>query len=144
MNQIIYAIKVADLSYSELRILRVKIGRTTNPNATLRQYRRTSQEAEILNLWESNPQKSLSECEKGIHKIAEKYAYERKGEVFIFLQEGYEKFAENVNLLFKNISLDKLTKEKQKTKSVSKNYSLYTGTTPTSVQFLGKSYKVNS
>jgi len=143
MNQIIYAIKVADLSYSGLKILNVKIGRTTNLSATLRQYRRTSQEAEILDLWESNPQKTLSECEEGIHKIAEKYAYERKGEVFTFLQESYKKFSENINLLFKNISPDKLTKEKQRMGRVPKDY-IYTGTAPSLIKFLGKSYKVNS
>jgi len=60
MNNIIYAIEITNLSYSGLKILNVKIGKTTNLKATLRQYRRTSPEAQILNLWESNFHKSLS------------------------------------------------------------------------------------
>ena len=112
MNNIIYAIEITNLSYSGLKILNVKIGKTTNLKATLRQYRRTSPEAQILNLWESNFHKSLSECEKGVHKIAEKYAYERKGETFIFLQESYTDFEENVNLLLKNIPQEKVLSRK--------------------------------
>lgn len=112
MNNIIYAIEITNLSYSGLRILNVKIGKTTNLKATLRQYRRTSPEAQILNLWESNFHKSLSECEKGVHKIAEIYAYERKGETFIFLQESYKDFAENVDLLLKNIQKEKVLSKK--------------------------------
>jgi len=69
MNNIIYAIEITNLSYSGLKILNVKIGKTTNLKATLRQYRRTSPEAQILNLWESNFHKSLSECEKGCIKL---------------------------------------------------------------------------
>lgn len=103
-NEIIYAIKIANLSYSGLKILDVKIGKTTNINSTLAQYKRGNRNAEILNLWELNQSKTLSECEKGIHEIAEKYAYEREGEKFIFLQESYKRFAENVGLLLKNIS----------------------------------------
>ncbi len=122
-NNIIYVIEITNLSYSGLKILNVKIGKTTNLKATLRQYRRTSPEAQILNLWESNFHKSLSECEKGVHKIAEKYAYERKGETFIFLQESYTDFEENVNLLLKNIPKEKvLSREVQKEYGESTKY----------------------
>lgn len=108
MNEIIYAIKVADLSYSGLKILDVKIGKTTNINSTLTQYRRSHRSVEILNLWGLNPSMTLLDCEQGVHKIAEKYAYEQEGEKFIFLQESYKKFSENVSLLLRNVSKDKL------------------------------------
>ncbi|MFZ5365740.1 MAG: winged helix-turn-helix domain-containing protein [Patescibacteria group bacterium] len=108
MAEMIYAIKVADLSYSGLKISDVKIGKTTNIRATLVQYRRSHRSAEILDLWELNPLMILSDCEEGVHKIAEKYAYEREGEKFIFLQESYKEFSENVSLLLRNIPIDKL------------------------------------
>lgn len=143
MNQIIYAIKIAELSYSGLKILNIKIGRTTNPKATLQQYKRTSHEAQILDLWESNPDKSLAECENGIHKIAEKYAYERKGETFIFLQGSYKEFSENVNLILKNVSPE-VEKIKKKFARKTSKIPDYTGKEPELIKFQNKSYKVNT
>lgn len=138
MKEIIYAIKVTELSYSGLKILSVKLGKTTNIKVTLRQYKRSNPEAEILDLWEPNPYKSPSECENGIHKIAEQYAYERKGETFTFLQENYKKFSENVNLLLKNVLVSEIVKRKRRiTES-------YTGTIPESIKFQNKYFEVNS
>jgi len=58
-----------------------------------------------------------------VHKIAEKYAYERKGETFIFLQESYTDFEENVNLLLKNIPKEKaLSRKGQKEYRASAKY----------------------
>lgn len=119
MAEIIYAVKVADLSYSGLKILDVKIGKTTSISSTLTQYRRSHRSIETLNLWESNQSITLSDCERGVHQIAEKYAYEKDGEKFIFLQESYKKFSENVSLLLRNTSLEKL-REKDKIASKEK------------------------
>lgn len=119
MAETIYAVKVADLSYSGLKILDVKIGKTTNISSTLTQYRRSHRGVEILDLWESNQSITLSDCERGVHQIAEKYAYEKDGEKFIFLQESYKKFSENVSLLLRNTSLEKLM-EKDKIASKGK------------------------
>lgn len=116
MKEIIYAIQVAALDYSGLKVVDVKIGETTNINATLAQYRRSSRSIKILNLWKPNEELSLSDCEKGVHQLAEKYAYEKDGEKFIFLQESYNDFAENVNLLLKTTTKGEL-RESQKSES---------------------------
>lgn len=144
MDEIIYAIKVADLSYSGLKVLDVKIGQTTNIKNTLTQYRRSHRSVEILNLWESNRSKTLSDCEKGIHKIAEKYSYEREAEKFIFLQESYEEFSRNVNLLLRRITEQEL--EREETTFGSSKYDTidYTGTRPKLIKFKNKEYEVNS
>jgi hypothetical protein len=142
MNKIIYAVKVIDLSYSGLQIIDVKIGQTSDINSTLRQYRRSNPNAEILDLWETNHSlKNSYECERGIHILAERYAYERKKETFIFLQESYQKFAENVNLLLKNVT-DKINR---KTNTQRKEFKIdYTGKKPELIRFRGKEYKVNT
>lgn len=118
-KEIIYAIKIAELNYSGLRIIDVKIGKTTNINSTLAQYKRSSRSTEILNLWESNKVLSLSNCEQGVHKAAEKYAYERDSEKFIFLQESYESFSENISLLLKKTT-EKELEEYKRTKTETK------------------------
>ncbi len=43
-------------------------------------------------------------CERGLHNLAEKYAYQRNREVFTFLQESYNEFSENASLLIKKTS----------------------------------------
>jgi TRAP-type mannitol/chloroaromatic compound transport system substrate-binding protein len=103
MNKIIYAIKVNELRSSVLKIISVKIGQTKNIKPTVAQYRRSNTEVDVLDLWECNPSMGCLDCEKGIHQIAEKYAYNRKGEKFVFLQESYKDFSDNVNLLLKNL-----------------------------------------
>ena len=97
MTNIIYAIRVGYVSYSELKIIDVKIGRTTNINSTLTQYRRSSRGIKILDLWESNESLTLSECKKGIHQLAEKYAYESEGEKFQFSARPRKTMAEGLN-----------------------------------------------
>jgi negative regulator of replication initiation len=143
MSDIIYAIKVADLSYSGLKIIDVKIGKTTNINSTLAQYRRSSRGIEILDLWESNELLSLSECEKGIHQLAEKYAYESEGEKFIFLQESYSEFSENVSLLLNKTTKDKLeeVKTQRKTKRKIKEY---IGRKPKFIKFQKNTFEVKT
>lgn len=59
MDQIIYAIQIAELSYRGLKISDIKIGKTTNLKATLQQYKRTSPQLKILDLWELNPLYSI-------------------------------------------------------------------------------------
>lgn len=141
MSKIIYAIKVADVSYSGLKILDVKIGQTTNINSTIAQYKRSHREVEVLDLWELNPSKTLSDCEKGIHRIAERYAYERKGEKFIFLQESYKEFSENVNFLLNNVPKSKIGR---KTEVDAEEDDSYTGKKPKLIIFKGKKYKVDT
>jgi negative regulator of replication initiation len=143
MSDIIYAIKVADLSYSGLKIIDVKIGKTTNINSTLAQYKRSSRGIEILDLWESNESLSLSECEKGIQQIAEKYAYEREGEKFIFLQESYQDFSENISLLLNKTTRDKLESIKIQ-KMTKRKIKKYTGRKPQFVKFQSNTFEVKT
>lgn len=142
MNKIIYAIKVGGLSYSGLQVLNIKIGQTTNIESTLRQYKRSNPEVEILDLWEINPLKNFRECEQGIHKIAEKYAYKRERENFIFLQKTYQEFVENANLLLKNIT-DKIFRQSKFKRKECKRIGS-TGRKPKLIRFRGKEYKVNT
>jgi hypothetical protein len=72
-------------------------------------------EAVLLNLWSANPELDPTTCEKGVHKIAQKYAYKRESEKFIFLQDSYNGFEENVNLLLKQSTNDSPKKVKSKT-----------------------------
>ena len=109
MKEIIYAIQVHILISSGLRVLDVKIGKTSNINSILAQYKRSARNIEILNLWESNKDLRLSDCEQGIHKLAEQYAYERDSEKFIFLQKSYDDFAKNVSFLLKQTTKKELS-----------------------------------
>ena len=105
MTELVYAIMINKLDYSGLKVLDVKIGKTTNIDSTINQYKRSSRIVEVLNLWEPNKNLSLSDCERGVHKLAEKYAHERKSEKFIFLQDTYEDFSKNVSSLLKKVSM---------------------------------------
>ncbi|MDD5749098.1 MAG: hypothetical protein PHP64_08700 [Actinomycetota bacterium] len=141
MDKIIYSTRIGRLSYGGLQVLDIKIGQTMNIESTLSQYRRSNRDAEILDLWELNSSKSSSECEQGVHKIAEKYAYERKEEKFIFLQESYQDFAENVNLLLKNITNNITDKAKRKR---IKRKGDYQGKKPELIRFRGSEFQVNT
>ena len=98
MSDVIYAIKMYDVTYPGIQIMDVKIGKTTDIKRTKRQYRRGNREIEVLDLWQPNPHKNLSTGEKGVHDIAEKYAYERESEKFVFLQGKYQQFSETVQM----------------------------------------------
>lgn len=102
MSQYLYAIRVERLTYGGLQILQVKIGRTNDVKRTLRGYKRSHPDAEILNLWHPNPNLDVATCEKGIHELAGKYAYQREREIFTFLQESYNKFSKNASLLLED------------------------------------------
>ena len=143
MGKMIYAIKISDLVTIGLKVINVKIGQTNDIDSTLRQYQRGNPDAELLDLWESNNSlKSPYDCEKGIHLLAEKYAYERKKETFIFLQDAYQNFAENVNLLLRSITAEQAKRKSGEIKGGQKTD--YKGTKPSLIMFCGKEYKVNS
>lgn len=103
MKESIYAIRVDDSRVSGLKILSVKIGRSKDPDKRLKVLQTGIPDAEMLDKWEVNSSISLLQCEKGVHKIAEKYAYRRDRERFIFSQKNYADFAENMDLLLKNL-----------------------------------------
>lgn len=145
MNKIIYAIKISELVTSGLRVINVKIGQTSDINSRLRQIGVGNPGAEILDLWEVNASINPTDCEKGIQILAEKYAYKREKETFIFLQDAYNDFRENVNLLLKNITntIEKKHKEKKIEKRRSQRDD-YTGKKPELMKFCGKEYKVST
>jgi len=142
MQNLIYAIKVGSASYGDLTILEVKIGRTSNIKSTKSQYQRSHILVEILNLWETNEKLSASECETGVHLIAGKYSYERDSEKFIFLQDSYTEFAENVSKLLNNTSEERLEKKPRKEKKAIKKG--YTSRKPKFVKFKNKTYRVKT
>ncbi len=136
---IIYAIEVERVSSTDLSQLKVKIGRSKNVDITLQQYKRSNPNAEVLDCWASNSALSLPTCEKGVHLVAEKYANKRERETFIFLDDDYKNFSENINLLLKNNG--KNTKNVETTEY---KRSGYTGKTPKQFIFLNKVYEVNT
>jgi len=113
MTNVIYAVKTHDLSYADLTIKEVKIGRTSNINSTMSQYNRSHRNPEILDIWKPNEDLTVSTCEKGVLDLAEEYAHERDGETFRFLQDGYEKFADNISLLLESTSMKDLKEDKK-------------------------------
>ena len=72
MKEVVYAIRISHLEYSGLKIMDIKIGKSTNIDNTLRQYRRGSRDVELLDMWTPNPEKTLSTAERGVHKAAQR------------------------------------------------------------------------
>jgi hypothetical protein len=145
MTGLIYSIKVNELVYSRLQVLDVKIGKTTNINSILSQYKRSHMVMEILDLWKPNEALQLSDCERAVHKLAERYAYERDSEKFIFLQNAYKTFSEHVSLF-----LEKTTSENEvsgvssykKSKQQTGKLVDYTGKIPKAIVFKNQAYQV--
>lgn len=138
----VYAIRVNYLTYGGLKIHDVKIGKTTNIKSTLAQYKRSNRDVKILDLWKSNDALSLSECERGAHQLAEKYASERESEKFVFLQESYEDFSKNLSQLLGRTTEGKAEEKGKKIRK--KKISEYIGKKPKSMIFQGKHYKVKT
>lgn len=148
MTGLIYSIKVNELVYSRLHVLEVKIGKTTNINSILAQYRRSHMLMEILDLWKPNESLQLSECEKGVHQLAEKYAHERDSEKFIFLQNTYKTFSEHVSLFLEKTSDDETSdtisnKKREKYKHETGKRINFTGKIPKTIEFKNQIYQIH-
>ena len=89
MKEVVYAIRISHLEYSGLKIMDIKIGKSTNIDTTLSQYSRGNRDIELLDMWRPNPDKTLSTAERGVHDVAERYAYSKQSEKFVFLQGAY-------------------------------------------------------
>lgn len=113
MSNVIYAIKTYELSAQDLTIKEIKLGRTTNIKSTMAQYNRSHREPEILDMWRPNEDLTLSKCEKGVLDLAERYAHERNGETFRFLQDGYHKFSDTLSSLLVPVSIEDLKGSKE-------------------------------
>jgi len=103
---------------------------------------------EILDLWKPNASLQLSDCERAVHKLAERYAYERDSEKFIFLQNAYKTFSEHVSLFLEKTTFDTETagitsdkKTEKHQKQILKGID-YTGKIPKVVVFKNQTYQV--
>ncbi|ELZ56781.1 MULTISPECIES: hypothetical protein [Halorubrum] len=142
MSDVVYAIRISHLEYSGLKIMDIKIGKSTDIDNTLRQYSRGNRDIELLDMWTPNPDKTLSTAERGVHAVAERYAYDKQSEKFVFLQGAYQEFAETVNMLLRNVSREDLAAASTSSESDAVND--YTGTTPSVVKILGETHDVGS
>ena len=141
MNDVVYAIEIHRLESSGLSIMDVKIGiTTTNIDDILRQYSRSSRDVELLDMWKPNPQKNLHTVERGVHDIAEKYAYDRESEKFLFLQGNYENFKSSISKILQHTTKQELSKDSESiAKEVRRDF---TGTTPGAIKILGETHSV--
>ena len=142
MTDIVYAIRISNMEYSGLKIMDVKIGKSTNIENTLSQYSRGNRNIELLDMWRPNPEKNLSTTERGVHEIAENYSYDRQSEKFVFLQSGYQEFADTVNKILRNTSKQELGETDEAPTQTREDD--YTGTTPAIIKILGDTYDVNN
>ncbi len=130
-TKLIYAIQIEEYSGAGLQVISVKIGQTSDIDNTLRQYQRANPRAKILDTWGFDP--SIGENpEEGVHKLAERYAYKRVRETFVFLQDSYKEFRDHVNLFFPHIE-QRILAEK-----------LITSSKPISMRLFDKEYEVNT
>lgn len=142
MTDIVYAIRISNMEYSGLKIMDVKIGKSTNIDNTLSQYSRGNRNIELLDMWRPNPEKNLSTTENGVHEIAENYSYDRQSEKFVFLQSGYQEFADTVNKVLRNTTKEELGETDETPSQSSKDD--YTGTTPAVIKILGDTHDVTN
>ncbi|TKX80695.1 hypothetical protein [Halorubrum sp. SD626R] len=142
MSDVVYAIRISHLEYSGLKIMDIKIGKSTDIGNTLKQYNRSSRDTELLDMWTPNPDKTLSTAERGVHAVAERYAYDKQSEKFVFLQGAYQEFAETVNMLLRNVTREDLDGGTEP--GGSDDVDDYTGTTPSVIKILGETYDVDS
>jgi hypothetical protein len=142
MHAVVYAIRISHLEYSGLKVMDIKIGKSTNIDNTLRQYSRGNRDIELLDMWTPNPDKNLSTAERGVHEIAERYAYDKQSEKFVFLQGAYQDFAETVNKLLRNASREDLAEDP--TPNESTDVDDYTGMTPSVIKILDETHDVDN
>jgi hypothetical protein len=143
MTEVVYAIELDTLDTTGLTMVKVKIGKTSNLESRLNNYQTGMlSEPEVLRVWYPNPDIGLSSVENGILDIAEQYSYNRNGEAFVFLQDGYQQFSENVDKL-----LEATTREEVRDASSGKSEPPtddYTGEVPAVVRLDGETYEVSS
>jgi hypothetical protein len=107
----------------------VKIGRSTDIDSRLSQYQTGNMNVELFDMWKPNPEKTLSTTERGVQAVAEKYAYDSQSEKYVFLQDGYQQFAEIINKLLKNVTREDLD-ETDESVTEEAGTEDYTGKTP--------------
>ena len=143
MTEVIYSIELDTLDTTGLTMVKVKIGKTSNLESRLNNYQTGMLgEPEVLDVWYPNPNVGLSSVENGILDIAQQYSYNRNGEAFVFLQNGYQEFSETVDKL-----LEATTREEIRDASPDERETTtddYTGEVPAFVRLDGETYEVSS
>lgn len=143
MTEVVYAIRMNNLEYSGLKIMDVKIGKTTDIDNRLSTFETGAWDVQLLDMWVPNPQKTLSTTEQGVQAVAENYAYDNESEKYVFLQDSYQNFAETVNKLLKNVTREDIKRDEEPTPEEPETVD-YTGKTPAVIKILGETYDVDS
>lgn len=97
----IYAVEMNKSYSGDTHLYNIKIGHTTNVRRTLSSYQRGNPGCKIVGLWYANPEVKATDCEKGIHKIANECGYKQKRETFVFIDDEFSEFLKFVDLLLK-------------------------------------------
>jgi hypothetical protein len=143
MTEVIYSIELDTLDTTGLTMVKVKMGKTSNLESRLNNYQTGMLgEPKVLDVWYPNPDVGLSSVENGVLDIAQQYSYNRNGEAFVFLQNGYQEFSETIDKL-----LEATTREKIRDASPDERETTtddYTGEVPAVVRLHGKTYEVSS
>lgn len=147
-DEVVYAVQIHKLTSPGLKVLDVKIGKTTNIKATLAQYRRSSKGVKLLNLWKPNKELTLSNCERGVQVMADEYAHDSEGEKFTFLQNRYNDLSEIVSKLLKPTTRARKSMKKKETKIEEKKKKSeikdYTGKKPKSIRLRDNDFEVKT
>lgn len=137
---VIYAIELNTVDADGLRIVKVKIGKTTDLESRLANFQTGMfGEPEVLNVWRPNPDVSLSSAETGVLELAEKNAYDRGGEAFVFLQDGYQQFSETADKLLKTTTLREINGDGPEPPGED-----HTGEVPAVIKLHSEAYAVSS
>jgi len=109
MTEVIYSIELDTLDTTGLTMVKVKMGKTSNLESRLNNYQTGMLgEPKVLDVWYPNPDVGLSSVENGVLDIAQQYSYNRNGEAFVFLQNGYQEFSETIDKLLEATTREKL------------------------------------
>jgi hypothetical protein len=124
-------------------MIKTKVGKTTDLESRIADYQTSMLfEPEVLDVWLPNPEVSLSSVESGVLSVAEQYAYNRDGEVFVFLQDGYQEFSETINMLLEATTRGDIKTTENKKKEL--NTEDYTGKVPAVVKLGDETYEVSN
>lgn len=143
MPEVVYAIELDTLDTTGLTMVKVKIGKTSNLESRLSSYQTGMlTEPEVFDVWYPNPDVGLSSVENGILDIAEQYSYNRNGEAFVFLQDGYQQFSKTVDKLLEATTREEIRDTSSKEREPTPDD--YTGEVPAIVRLDGETHEVSS
>jgi len=143
MTEVIYSIELDTLDTTGLTMVKVKIGKTSNLESRLNNYQTGMLgKPQVLDLWYPNRDVGLSSVENGILDIAQQYSYNRNGEAFVFLQNGYQEFSKTIDKLLEATTREEIRDESPDERETTTDD--YTGEVPAVVRLDGETYEVSS